>query len=118
MRFLGCFVFPTYSCLLSSVLTLQDLIEKVVILRKAVQQTQVGDANAVGILLAEKMSQYANLLASQGNIAAALAFLPTDTNQVNELKCAQFFTLAFCWMSRTQEGRTFFPATRFLSRQN
>ncbi|XP_034287070.1 protein transport protein Sec31A isoform X9 [Pantherophis guttatus] len=64
-------------------LSLQDLIEKVVILRKAVQQTQVMDANAVGALLAEKMSQYANLLASQGSIAAALAFLPANTNQPN-----------------------------------
>ncbi|XP_042323075.1 protein transport protein Sec31A isoform X5 [Sceloporus undulatus] len=64
-------------------LSLQDLIEKVVILRKAVQQTQVMDGNAVGALLAEKMSQYANLLASQGSIAAALAFLPADTNQPN-----------------------------------
>ncbi|KAJ6657468.1 hypothetical protein lerEdw1_002403 [Lerista edwardsae] len=67
----------------SNPLSLQDLIEKVVILRKAVQQTQVLDANAVGVLLAEKMSQYANLLASQGNIAAALAFLPANTNQPN-----------------------------------
>ncbi|KAG8134337.1 hypothetical protein E2320_007461 [Naja naja] len=55
----------------SNPLSLQDLIEKVVILRKAVQQTQVMDANAVGVLLAEKMSHYANLLASQGSIAAA-----------------------------------------------
>ncbi|KAM6440981.1 protein transport protein Sec31A isoform 4-T5 [Liasis olivaceus] len=64
-------------------LSLQDLIEKVVILRKAVQQTQTMDANAVGALLAEKMSRYANLLASQGSIAAALAFLPANANQPN-----------------------------------
>ncbi|XP_054846141.1 protein transport protein Sec31A isoform X7 [Eublepharis macularius] len=64
-------------------LSLQDLIEKVVVLRKAVQRTQVMEADAVGVLLAEKMSQYANLLASQGSIAAALAFLPADTNQPN-----------------------------------
>uniref|UniRef100_A0A8D0C343 Protein transport protein Sec31A n=1 Tax=Salvator merianae TaxID=96440 RepID=A0A8D0C343_SALMN len=64
-------------------LSLQDLIEKVVILRKAVQQTQAVDASAVGVLLAEKMSQYANLLASQGSIAAALAFLPANTSQPN-----------------------------------
>ncbi|XP_015273402.1 PREDICTED: protein transport protein Sec31A [Gekko japonicus] len=64
-------------------LSLQDLIEKVVILRKAVQLTQAMDADAVGALLAEKMSQYANLLASQGSIAAALAFLPANTNQPN-----------------------------------
>ncbi|KAM9742129.1 protein transport protein Sec31A isoform 13-T13 [Dama dama] len=67
----------------SSPLSLQDLIEKVVILRKAVQLTQAMDANTVGVLLAEKMSQYANLLAAQGSIAAALAFLPESTNQPN-----------------------------------
>ncbi|XP_013371625.1 PREDICTED: protein transport protein Sec31A isoform X9 [Chinchilla lanigera] len=67
----------------SSPLSLQDLIEKVVILRKAVQLTQTTDTNTVGVLLAEKMSQYANLLAAQGSIAAALAFLPDNTNQPN-----------------------------------
>lgn len=41
------------------------------------------DTNTVGVLLAEKMSQYANLLAAQGSIAAALAFLPESTNQPN-----------------------------------
>ncbi|XP_030306696.1 protein transport protein Sec31A isoform X8 [Calypte anna] len=67
----------------NSPLSLQDLIEKIVILRKAVQLTQASDPNAVGALLAEKMSQYANLLASQGSIAAALTFLPANTNQSN-----------------------------------
>ncbi|XP_020844080.1 protein transport protein Sec31A isoform X9 [Phascolarctos cinereus] len=67
----------------NSPLSLQDLIEKVVILRKAVQLTQASDANAIGALLAEKMSQYANLLAAQGSIAAALAFLPANTSQPN-----------------------------------
>ncbi|XP_070119697.1 protein transport protein Sec31A isoform X15 [Equus przewalskii] len=67
----------------SNPLSLQDLIEKVVILRKAVQLTQAVDTNTVGVLLAEKMSQYANLLAAQGSIAAALAFLPENTNQPN-----------------------------------
>ncbi|XP_009885849.1 PREDICTED: protein transport protein Sec31A isoform X1 [Charadrius vociferus] len=67
----------------NSPLSLQDLIEKVVILRKAVQITQDVDPNAVGALLAEKMSQYASLLAAQGSIAAALTFLPVNTNQPN-----------------------------------
>ncbi|XP_031452543.1 protein transport protein Sec31A isoform X8 [Phasianus colchicus] len=67
----------------NSPLSLQDLIEKVVILRKAVQLTQAVDPNAVGALLAEKMSQYANLLAAQGSIAAALTFLPVNTDQPN-----------------------------------
>uniref|UniRef100_A0A8C9ABN1 Protein transport protein Sec31A n=1 Tax=Prolemur simus TaxID=1328070 RepID=A0A8C9ABN1_PROSS len=64
-------------------LSLQDLIEKVVILRKAVQLTQATDTNPVGVLLAEKMSQYASLLAAQGSMAAALAFLPDNTSQPN-----------------------------------
>ncbi|XP_065592723.1 protein transport protein Sec31A isoform X2 [Cyrtonyx montezumae] len=67
----------------NSPLSLQDLIEKVVILRKAVQLTQAVDPNAVGALLAEKMSQYANLLAAQGSIASALTFLPANTDQPN-----------------------------------
>ncbi|XP_051822233.1 protein transport protein Sec31A isoform X7 [Antechinus flavipes] len=67
----------------SNPLSLQDLIEKVVILRKAVQLTQASDVNVIGALLAEKMSQYANLLAAQGSIAAALAFLPANTSQPN-----------------------------------
>lgn len=61
------------------------------ILRKAVQLTQAVDPNAVGALLAEKMSQYANLLAAQGSIAAALTFLPASTNQVCGLWASCFF---------------------------
>ncbi|XP_077130852.1 protein transport protein Sec31A isoform X3 [Ranitomeya variabilis] len=64
-------------------LSLQDLIEKVVILRKAVQVTQAVDTQDVGFLLADKMSQYAILLAAQGSLAAAMAFLPTSSNQLN-----------------------------------
>lgn len=74
--------------------TFQDLIEKVVILCKAVQLTQAVDPNAVGALLAQKMSQYANLLAAQGSIAAALTFLPANTNQVQNLQV--FLSLPLC----------------------
>ncbi|XP_069599096.1 protein transport protein Sec31A isoform X11 [Ranitomeya imitator] len=66
-----------------SPLSLQDLIEKVVILRKAVQVTQAVETQDVGFLLADKMSQYAILLAAQGSLAAAMAFLPTSSNQLN-----------------------------------
>ncbi|XP_075717335.1 protein transport protein Sec31A isoform X2 [Rhinoderma darwinii] len=66
-----------------SPLSLQDLIEKVVILRKAVQVTQSVNTQDVGVLLADKMSQYAILLAAQGSLAAAMAFLPDNTNQLN-----------------------------------
>ncbi|KAM9455996.1 protein transport protein Sec31A isoform 2-T2 [Clarias gariepinus] len=62
-------------------LALQDLVEKVVILRRAVEKTQGGVAPAVGTLWAEKMSQYANLLASQGSLQTAISYLPTNTEQ-------------------------------------
>ncbi|KAK1883706.1 Protein transport protein Sec31A [Dissostichus eleginoides] len=64
-------------------LSLQDLVEKVVVLRRAVEQTQHSGPAAIGILLAEKMSQYANLLASQGSLTTAITYLPDNTNQVS-----------------------------------
>ncbi|KAM6975129.1 protein transport protein Sec31A [Tautogolabrus adspersus] len=63
-------------------LSLQDLVEKVVVLRRAVQLTQQSGAAAIGILMAEKMSQYASLLASQGSLSTAITYLPENTNQV------------------------------------
>ena len=49
------------------------------------------DTNTLGVLLAEKMSQYASLLAAQGSIAAALAFLPESTNQVIRIGHFSYF---------------------------
>ncbi|XP_007570871.1 protein transport protein Sec31A isoform X6 [Poecilia formosa] len=63
-------------------LSLQDLVEKVVVLRRAVELTQQSGPAAIGILLAEKMSQYASLLASQGGLSTAITYLPDNTNQV------------------------------------
>uniref|UniRef100_A0A3Q2P128 Protein transport protein Sec31A n=1 Tax=Fundulus heteroclitus TaxID=8078 RepID=A0A3Q2P128_FUNHE len=63
-------------------LSLQDLVEKVVVLRRAVELTQRSGPAAIGILLAEKMSQYADLLASQGSLSTAITYLPDNTNQV------------------------------------
>uniref|UniRef100_A0A671WLW2 Protein transport protein Sec31A n=1 Tax=Sparus aurata TaxID=8175 RepID=A0A671WLW2_SPAAU len=68
-------------------LSLQDLVEKVVVLRRAVEQTQRSGPAAIGILLAEKMSQYANLLASQGSLSTAITYLPDNTNQVCHSGC-------------------------------
>lgn len=66
----------------SSPLSLQDLVEKVVVMRYAVEQTQSSGPTAIGALLAEKMRQYANLLASQGSLSIAITYLPDNTNQV------------------------------------
>uniref|UniRef100_A0A8D3BVM0 Protein transport protein Sec31A n=1 Tax=Scophthalmus maximus TaxID=52904 RepID=A0A8D3BVM0_SCOMX len=71
-------------------LSLQDLVEKVVVLRRAVEQTQRSGPAAVGILLAEKMSQYADLLASQGSLSTAITYLPDNTNQVRSTAAASY----------------------------
>lgn len=63
----------------------QDLVEKVVILRQAVERTHGAQASAVGAMLAQKMGQYASLLASQGSLDTALAYLPENSNQVSSL---------------------------------
>lgn len=68
--------------LLTGLVLPQDLVEKVVVLRQAVEQTQRSGPAAIGVLLAEKMSLYANLLAAQGSLATAITYLPDDTNQV------------------------------------
>ncbi|KAM9735637.1 LOW QUALITY PROTEIN: protein transport protein Sec31A [Menidia menidia] len=64
-------------------LSLQDLVEKVVVLRRAVERTQSSGPAAIGVLLAEKMSQYAGLLASQGSLSTAITYLPDNTDQVS-----------------------------------
>lgn len=69
--------------LIVSVSIIQDLVEKVVVLRRAVEQTQRSGPTAIGILLAEKMGQYAGLLASQGSLSTAISYLPDNTQQVS-----------------------------------
>ncbi|XP_059894472.1 protein transport protein Sec31A isoform X6 [Gadus macrocephalus] len=74
-----------------SPLSLQDLVEKVVVLRRAVEQARRGGAapTASGVLLEEMMGQYAGLLASQGSLATALAYLSGSTNQLLHKRLTQ-----------------------------
>lgn len=61
----------------------QDLVEKVVVLRRAVEQTQRSAAAvSVGSLLAEELGRYAGLLASQGSLSTAISYLPNGSEQV------------------------------------
>uniref|UniRef100_A0A8C1RM96 Protein transport protein Sec31A n=1 Tax=Cyprinus carpio TaxID=7962 RepID=A0A8C1RM96_CYPCA len=66
----------------SSPLALQELVEKLVVLQRAVLRAQ-GGVSDMGALLAEKMNQYASLLASQGSLQTAISYLPTNTQQVS-----------------------------------
>lgn len=52
------------------------------VLQRAVELTHKSGPAAIGILLAEKMSQYASLLASQGSLSTAIKYLPDNSNQV------------------------------------
>uniref|UniRef100_A0A8C2B6V8 Protein transport protein Sec31A n=1 Tax=Cyprinus carpio TaxID=7962 RepID=A0A8C2B6V8_CYPCA len=65
-----------------SPLSLQELVEKVVVLQRAVLRAQGGVSPDMGALMAEKMNQYASLLASQGSLQTAISYLPTNTQQV------------------------------------
>uniref|UniRef100_A0A8C1RM54 Protein transport protein Sec31A n=1 Tax=Cyprinus carpio TaxID=7962 RepID=A0A8C1RM54_CYPCA len=71
----------------SSPLALQELVEKLVVLQRAVLRAQ-GGVSDMGALLAEKMNQYASLLASQGSLQTAISYLPTNTQQVTVRSCA------------------------------
>ena len=57
----------------------QDLIEKVMVLRKAVE-SMVG--LGIGQAAAEKLANYASILASQGKLEAAMGYLPDSVDKV------------------------------------
>ncbi|KAK6482057.1 protein transport protein Sec31A-like isoform X3 [Huso huso] len=65
----------------SSPLALEDLVEKVMVLRKSIEQLRGGDVATRSTVLAEKLTQYANLLAAQGSLAAAMSYLPASSSQ-------------------------------------
>uniref|UniRef100_A0A8C5BSP2 Protein transport protein Sec31A n=1 Tax=Gadus morhua TaxID=8049 RepID=A0A8C5BSP2_GADMO len=82
-----------------------DLVEKVVVLRRAVEQARRGGAapTASSVLLEEMMGQYAGLLASQGSLATALAYLSGSTNQVGPARRPEVQPRGLaqgCWRSR------------------
>uniref|UniRef100_A0A663LV36 Protein transport protein Sec31A n=1 Tax=Athene cunicularia TaxID=194338 RepID=A0A663LV36_ATHCN len=68
----------------SSPLALQDLIEKVMVLSRSIEILQGTAGHAPGPVLAERITQYASLLASQGCLAAAMNYLPSSSKEVSE----------------------------------
>uniref|UniRef100_A0A671PBP9 Protein transport protein Sec31A n=1 Tax=Sinocyclocheilus anshuiensis TaxID=1608454 RepID=A0A671PBP9_9TELE len=75
------------------------LVEKVVVLQRAVLRAQGGVSPDMGALLAEKMNQYTSLLASQGSLQMAISYLPTNTQQVTVRNCALNYPPAQQFMS-------------------
>ncbi|KAM4636086.1 protein transport protein Sec31B isoform 2-T2 [Discoglossus pictus] len=66
----------------STPLALQDLLEKAMVLRKSIELLQGTALPPQGTVLVEKVAQYASLLASQGNLCAAMNYLPDDSNEI------------------------------------
>uniref|UniRef100_A0A803VLF6 Protein transport protein Sec31A n=1 Tax=Ficedula albicollis TaxID=59894 RepID=A0A803VLF6_FICAL len=66
----------------SSPLALQDLIEKVMVLSRSIEMLRGTAGPAPGPVLAERITQYANLLASQGCLAAAMNYLPSSSKEL------------------------------------
>ncbi|KAL2078571.1 hypothetical protein ACEWY4_026256 [Coilia grayii] len=65
----------------SSPLALEDLVEKVMILRKSIERLRSGEVAVQSPVLAEKLTHYAGLLASQGSLATAMSYLPDTSDQ-------------------------------------
>uniref|UniRef100_A0A8C9NY10 Protein transport protein Sec31A n=1 Tax=Serinus canaria TaxID=9135 RepID=A0A8C9NY10_SERCA len=68
----------------SSPLALQDLIEKVMVLSRSTEMLRGTAGPAPGPVLAERITQYASLLASQGCLAAAMNYLPSSSKEVSD----------------------------------
>ncbi|NXF68670.1 SC31B protein, partial [Ciccaba nigrolineata] len=66
----------------SSPLALQDLIEKVMVLSRSIEMLRGTAGHVPGPVLAERITQYASLLASQGCLAAAMNYLPSSSKEL------------------------------------
>ncbi|XP_016144443.1 protein transport protein Sec31A-like [Sinocyclocheilus grahami] len=65
----------------SSPLELEDLVEKVMILRKSIERLRSGEVCVQSSALTEKLIQYSSILASQGSLSSALRYLPDSPDQ-------------------------------------
>ncbi|XP_022104643.1 protein transport protein Sec31A-like isoform X2 [Acanthaster planci] len=72
-KLVACWAKMTHSA--NTPLQLQDLVEKVMILRKALQLKTGNGTEVTSPVLAEKLTSYAQLLAAQGSLASATAYL-------------------------------------------
>ncbi|XP_029464916.1 protein transport protein Sec31B isoform X2 [Rhinatrema bivittatum] len=63
-------------------LTLQDLMEKVMVLWKSIEFLQGTAPVTQCPLFVEKVTRYASLLASQGNLVAAMSYLPNSSDEL------------------------------------
>ncbi|XP_061565325.1 protein transport protein Sec31A isoform X1 [Cololabis saira] len=65
----------------SSPLGLEDLVEKVMMLRKSIERLRNSEVLVQSPILAEKLTSYAGILAAEGSLAAAMNYLPDNSDQ-------------------------------------
>uniref|UniRef100_A0A3Q3X7V1 Protein transport protein Sec31A n=1 Tax=Mola mola TaxID=94237 RepID=A0A3Q3X7V1_MOLML len=65
----------------SSPLGLEDLVEKVMMLRKSIERLRNSEVAVQSPILAEKLTCYAGILAAEGSLATAMTYLPEDSDQ-------------------------------------
>ncbi|XP_036192205.1 protein transport protein Sec31B isoform X3 [Myotis myotis] len=65
----------------SSPVALQDLMEKVMVLNRSLERLRGPDGVSPGPATTYRVTQYANLLAAQGNLSTAMSYLPNDCAQ-------------------------------------
>ncbi|KAM9425114.1 protein transport protein Sec31A isoform 2-T2 [Pholidichthys leucotaenia] len=65
----------------TSPLGLEDLVEKVMMLRKSIERLRNSEVAVQSPILAEKLTCYAGILAAEGSLATAMAYLPEKSDQ-------------------------------------
>ncbi|XP_075999699.1 protein transport protein Sec31A isoform X1 [Genypterus blacodes] len=64
-----------------SPLGLEDLVEKVMMLRKSIERLRNSEVAVQSPILAEKLTCYAGILAAEGSLATAMTYLPDNADQ-------------------------------------
>ena len=60
----------------------QDLVEKVMMLRKSIERLRNSEVEVQSPILAEKLTCYAGILAAEGSLSTAMTYLPENSEQV------------------------------------
>uniref|UniRef100_A0A672J6M0 Protein transport protein Sec31A n=1 Tax=Salarias fasciatus TaxID=181472 RepID=A0A672J6M0_SALFA len=65
----------------NSPLGLEDLVEKVMMLRKSIERLRNSEVAVQSPILAEKLTCYAGILAAEGSLTTAMTYLPENSDQ-------------------------------------
>uniref|UniRef100_A0A4W6F3X7 Protein transport protein Sec31A n=1 Tax=Lates calcarifer TaxID=8187 RepID=A0A4W6F3X7_LATCA len=74
----------------SSPLGLEDLVEKVMMLRKSIERLRNSEVAVQSPILAEKLTCYAGILAAEGSLSTAMTYLPENSDQVRGVATTSF----------------------------